>query len=79
MDHLDWFTPGSSDIDEEVAELYRVLAPGGFVFWRSAARQPWYNEILERRGFQVTALGIRKGNNALDRVNMCVNCDSRLS
>jgi betaine lipid synthase len=74
MDHLDWFAPGSSDVDEEVAELHRVLAPGGFVFWRSAARKPWYNANFKRKGFQVTALGVRKGKHgqALDRVNMCV-------
>lgn len=45
MDHLDWFTPGAADVDEEVDEFRRVLAPGGFVFWRSAARKPWYNEV----------------------------------
>lgn len=74
MDHLDWFTPGSSDVDEEVDELFRVLAPGGFVFWRSAARSPWYNANFERRGFKVTALGVRQGPKAaLDRVNMCIN------
>ncbi|KAF8210227.1 hypothetical protein K438DRAFT_1809216 [Mycena galopus ATCC 62051] len=72
MDHLDWFTPGSSEINDEVTELHRVLAPGGFVFWRSAARKPWYNVNFERQGFQVTALGVRKGEGgpALDRVNM---------
>ncbi|KAJ6609830.1 hypothetical protein B0H10DRAFT_450307 [Mycena sp. CBHHK59/15] len=71
MDHLDWFTPGSSDMDQEVWELHRVLAPGGFVFWRSAARKPWYNVSFERRGFKVTALGVRQGPGAaLDRVNM---------
>ncbi|KAJ7925215.1 hypothetical protein B0H13DRAFT_2229697 [Mycena leptocephala] len=71
MDHLDWFTPGSAEIDAEVAEIHRVLAPGGFVFWRSAARQPWYNGNFERQGFKVTALGVRKGDAiALDRVNM---------
>jgi betaine lipid synthase len=74
MDHLDWFTPGSPDTDEEVAELYRALTPGGFVLWRSAARRPWYNANFERQGFQVTALGVRQGEGgpALDRVNMCV-------
>jgi betaine lipid synthase len=45
MDHLDWFSPGSTEVAEEVDELYRVLAPGGFVFWRSAARKPWYNQV----------------------------------
>lgn len=45
MDHLDWFPPGSPDVDEEIEEFYRVLTPGGFVLWRSAARQPWYSEV----------------------------------
>ncbi|KAJ7346599.1 hypothetical protein DFH08DRAFT_195002 [Mycena albidolilacea] len=67
-----WFTPGSPDTDEEVAELYRALTPGGFVLWRSAARKPWYNANFERQGFQVTALSVRQGEGgpALDRVNM---------
>ncbi|KAJ7703287.1 S-adenosyl-L-methionine-dependent methyltransferase [Mycena rosella] len=71
MDHLDWFTPGSPAIDEELAQLHRVLATGGSVFWRSAARKPWYNANFERRGFKVTALGVRQGPEAaIDRVNM---------
>ncbi|KAJ7497210.1 hypothetical protein FB451DRAFT_1458187 [Mycena latifolia] len=71
MDHLDWFTPGSPDIDEEAAELHRVLATGGSVFWRSAARKPWYNANFERQGFKVTSLGVRQGPEAaIDRVNM---------
>jgi betaine lipid synthase len=45
MDHLDWFTPGSKDVDEEIAEFQRVLVPGGIVMWRSAAKMPWYNEV----------------------------------
>ncbi|KAG5342920.1 hypothetical protein C0989_005868 [Termitomyces sp. Mn162] len=45
MDHLDWFNPGSQDAVEEVAEFYRVLATGGMMFWRSASRKPWYNEM----------------------------------
>ncbi|KAH7928898.1 hypothetical protein BV22DRAFT_1003840 [Leucogyrophana mollusca] len=71
MDHLDWFTPGSKEVDEEVDEFARVLARGGFVLWRSAARRPWYNEVFERKGFVVTALGVRTGPEVpLDRVNM---------
>ncbi|KAJ7733754.1 hypothetical protein DFH07DRAFT_132329 [Mycena maculata] len=71
MDHLDWFTPGSTEVDGEVSELYRALAPGGSVFWRSAARKPWYNVNFERKGFKVTALGVRQGPDAaIDRVNM---------
>ena len=45
MDHLDWFSPGSADVDEEIQELYRVVAPGGLVFWRSAGKHPWYNKV----------------------------------
>lgn len=45
MDHLDWFAPESKDAEDEVSELARVLSPGGFVLWRSAARQPWYQEV----------------------------------
>ena len=43
--HLDWFAPGSKDADDEVSELVRMLSSGGFVLWRSAARQPWYQEV----------------------------------
>ncbi|KAK7472614.1 hypothetical protein VKT23_000727 [Stygiomarasmius scandens] len=71
MDHLDWFSPGSKDVDNEVSEFARVVSPGGMVFWRSAGRMPWYNEVFERRGFKVVPLGVRKGpEEALDRVNM---------
>jgi len=71
MDHLDWFTPGAADVEEEVDELRRVLAPGGFVLWRSAARRPWYNEVFARKGFSVTPLAIREGPKIpIDRVNM---------
>jgi betaine lipid synthase len=51
MDHLDWFSPNSSDVDEEVGEFYRVLAPGGggIVLWRSAAGKPWYGEACVGR------------------------------
>ncbi|KAG2364762.1 hypothetical protein BDR07DRAFT_1607868 [Suillus spraguei] len=71
MDHLDWFSPDSKDVDDEVDQFYRVLSPGGFVLWRSAARKPWYCDVFERKGFTVTALGVRKGPEApIDRVNM---------
>lgn len=45
MDHLDWFAPGSKDVEDEVTELARVVSSGGFVLWRSAARQPWYQDV----------------------------------
>ncbi|KAJ7147757.1 S-adenosyl-L-methionine-dependent methyltransferase [Mycena filopes] len=71
MDHLDWFPPGSPDVDAEIENLHRLLDVGGLVFWRSAARTPWYNTNFEAMGFQVTALGVRTGPKiAIDRVNM---------
>lgn len=45
MDHLDWFSEGAKEVDEEVEGLARVLAPGGMVLWRSAAREPWYSDV----------------------------------
>lgn len=70
----DWFAPGAGEVDEEVAELHRVLTPGGMVFWRSAARYPWYSRVFKRAGFKVEVLGMREGpHKAIDRVNMCVN------
>lgn len=69
----DWFAPGAGEVDEEVAEIHRVLAPEGMVFWRSAARHPWYNEVFQRAGFRLDVLGMREGpHKAIDRVNMCV-------
>ncbi|KAJ7072413.1 hypothetical protein C8F01DRAFT_245474 [Mycena amicta] len=71
MDHNDWFSPSSIELDEEVKQLHRVLAPGGLVFWRSAAKVPWYNSRFVAAGFQVTCLGVRSGpETAIDRVNM---------
>ncbi|KDQ55857.1 hypothetical protein JAAARDRAFT_195669 [Jaapia argillacea MUCL 33604] len=71
MDHLDWFAPGAKEVDEEVAELHRVLAPGGFVLWRSAAKKPWYSKVFEQYGFEVQAISTRQGPKIpIDRVNM---------
>ena len=52
MDHLDWFSPGAADIEEEIQELYRVIAPGGLVFWRSAGKCPWYNKVYDFPSFK---------------------------
>ncbi|KAG9096578.1 hypothetical protein FRC06_008518 [Ceratobasidium sp. 370] len=71
MDHLDWFDPGSPAVTEEVAQLARVLLPGCAVFWRSAARKPWYCEVFERAGFAVKPINIRTGpERAIDRVRV---------
>ena len=45
MDHLDWFAPGSTEVDREVENFLRVLSPGGFVLLRSAAKMPWYMDV----------------------------------
>ncbi|KAE9386117.1 hypothetical protein BT96DRAFT_839753 [Gymnopus androsaceus JB14] len=72
MDHLDWYDPGSSEAKDEIVELFRAIAPGGLVFWRSASRYPWYNDLFVETGFHVEAVGVRKQGSdiALDRVNM---------
>jgi betaine lipid synthase len=71
MDHLDWFNPESTEAGDEVSELQRVVAPGGFVLFRSAAKRPWYRTVFEEYGFKIECLGMRDGAKfALDRVNM---------
>ncbi|KAH8096692.1 S-adenosyl-L-methionine-dependent methyltransferase [Cristinia sonorae] len=71
MDHLDWFTEGSPELDDEVANFYRVLSKGGFVLLRSAAKQPWYMQNFSKAGFKVSCISVRQGNKvAIDRVNM---------
>jgi len=71
MDHMDWFdSERPKEVEEEVEELVRVLSSGGMVFWRSAARRPWYNDVFERMGFKLEALGVREKGKAMDRVNM---------
>jgi betaine lipid synthase len=43
------------------------------VFWRSAARHPWYNDVFERAGFNIEVFGMRdEPRKAIDRVNMWV-------
>lgn len=58
MDHLDWFGPGSPEVDVEISELFRVLEPGGIVLWRSAAKHPWYNKkyVLSLNRHDVTLI-----------------------
>ncbi|EPQ56989.1 hypothetical protein GLOTRDRAFT_127372 [Gloeophyllum trabeum ATCC 11539] len=70
MDHLDWFAPGSKEVEEEVRELHRALAPGGIVLWRSAGKKPWYREVFKRNGFTVTIISTRGSKAPIDRVNM---------
>ncbi|KZT42398.1 hypothetical protein SISSUDRAFT_1058490 [Sistotremastrum suecicum HHB10207 ss-3] len=75
MDHLDWFGPGTPEVDVEISELFRVLEPGGIVLWRSAAKHPWYNKNFIEAGFSVSLINMRtSANKAIDRVNMYASC-----
>ncbi|KAL1915078.1 uncharacterized protein VTP21DRAFT_7559 [Calcarisporiella thermophila] len=70
MDHMDWFDEPAAEA--EIASVARTIKPGGAVYWRSAARYPWYNRIFEKNGFTVEPMGIREQGSdiSLDRVNM---------
>jgi len=70
MDHMDWFQ--EAEAREEISMVYRTVAKGGEVYWRSSARNPWYNTIFQEVGFQVQALSVREPGTKvpLDRVNM---------
>ncbi|KAN0060609.1 hypothetical protein ACQY0O_007267 [Thecaphora frezii] len=86
MDWFDPVTPGTpaptlkqarrdsdrsvSDLDREVRELSRVIRKGGAVFYRSAAKRPWYNERFEKMGFKVSPVHIRETGKPIDNVNM---------
>lgn len=71
MDHLDWFSEDSAEVDDEIAGFYRVLSDEGFVLLRSAAKKPWYMENFRKAGFKVSCISVRTGNKvAIDRVNM---------
>ena len=58
------------DLDREVVEIARVIAPGGAVFWRSAAKHPWYSQRFEKAGFRVAPVHIRETGRPIDNVNM---------
>lgn len=59
-----------SDLDREVVELARVIVPGGYVFWRSAAKHPWYAQRFEAAGFRVAPIHLRETGRPIDNVNM---------
>ena len=69
MDHLDWFSV--QDAENEIKAIHRKMSTGGFAFWRSAGKAPWYNEIFEKAGFKVICCQVREGETMyIDRVNM---------
>ncbi|KAF9925389.1 hypothetical protein FBU30_004802 [Linnemannia zychae] len=74
MDHMDWFDP--KDAEEEIKEVARTIRSGGMVLWRSAGRNPWYNELFKKYGFEVEAVGVRVPGSgvSIDRVNMYASC-----
>ncbi|KAG0018984.1 hypothetical protein BGZ81_009978 [Podila clonocystis] len=74
MDHMDWFGP--ADAEEEIREVARAIRAGGMVLWRSAGREPWYNALFVKHGFEVKAVGVRVPGSgvSIDRVNMYASC-----
>lgn len=79
MDHQDWFAPIPKDaefphadsyLDAEIALFKRVLRSNGEVWWRSAAKNPWYADRWRLCGFQVTCISSRDTADLLDNVNM---------
>lgn len=59
-----------SELDREICELSRVVKRGGAVYWRSAAKHPWYRQRFEKMGFHTEPIHIRETGKSIDRVNM---------
>lgn len=79
MDSMDWCQPiaedspfpkAGSDLDTEIALFKRVLQSDGEVWWRSAAKQPWYAKRWSMAGFEVECISSRHDRDLLDAVNM---------
>lgn len=79
MDHQDWFDVIPTDaefphegsyLDREIELFKRVLKPDGEVWWRSAAKMPWYADRWQKAGFQVTRITSRDEIRLVDKVNM---------
>ena len=67
MDSMDWFDPGSDAAVQQVVALNKVLKRGGRVLFRSAARRPWYTDVLEKYGFEAKCVGRRDSGKCIDR------------
>lgn len=69
MDSMDWFDPSdaSGAALSQVLALNKVLKLGGRVFFRSAARRPWYTDLFEQNGFEPKRVGLRQNGNCIDR------------
>jgi betaine lipid synthase len=69
MDHLDWFS--AKDAEDEITAVHLKMKQGGYCFWRSAGKAPWYNELFQKVGFKVELCQVREGETMfIDRVNM---------
>jgi betaine lipid synthase len=68
MDHLDWFS--EEDARAEINMVCQKMAQGGMVFWRSAGKAPWYNNLFQDAGFSVKVCQVRENGSCIDRVNM---------
>jgi betaine lipid synthase len=69
MDSMDWFDPRDSSgaAVAQITALNKVLKMGGRVFFRSAARRPWYTDLFEANGFDAKRVGLRVDNKCIDR------------
>jgi betaine lipid synthase len=68
---------GVSYLDTEIWLFKQALKPMGQVWFRSAAKRPWYIKRWERAGFTVINKGIRgetTKDGVLDLVNMYASC-----
>ncbi|KZF20217.1 betaine lipid synthase [Xylona heveae TC161] len=70
MDSMDWFEPGSAELDEQVQLIRQALRVGGRLMLRSAGTHPWYISAFEKHGFQATRVAVRNPGTCIDRVNM---------
>jgi betaine lipid synthase len=51
LDHMDWMDEALAS--DEIDAMRSCMVKGGKVFWRSAAREPWYNDLFTSMGFEV--------------------------
>ena len=66
-----------ADLDREVVELARVICKGGAVFWRSAAKHPWYSQRFEKAGFRVAPIpSVRRASPSI--MSTCTHHSTRL-
>lgn len=59
--------PTPTAAEAQVIALNKVLKPGGRVFFRSAARRPWYTDLFEKNAFEVKCVALREGGKCIDR------------